>query len=173
MSKIENLNNTETIVESDTDDNCDVKTLEKQKRPKTDAQIKAFEKARLVRAENILRRQEERNKEKEDFDKLKEMKKQIKELKVKKEREKELKQIHDPDDDTSDSDNEIVVKKVVPTYKKKVQKKKKVIYIDENDDDDDMTNDRNVIIVNKMPAINQHPAVLSPAVRPRPKAIFL
>ena len=63
MSKIENLNNTETIVESDTDDNCDVKTLEKQKRPKTDAQIKAFEKARLKRAENILRRQEERNKD--------------------------------------------------------------------------------------------------------------
>ena len=114
MSKIENLNNTETIVESDTDDNCDVKTLEKQKRPKTDAQIKAFEKARLKRAENILRRQEERNKEKEDFDKLKEMKKQIKELKVKKEREKELKQIHDDnDDDPSDSDDEIVVKKVV------------------------------------------------------------
>ena len=167
MSKIENLNNTETIVESDTDDNCDVKTLEKQKRPKTDAQIKAFEKARLKRAENILRRQEEREKEKNDFDKLKEMKKQIKELKVKKEREKELKQIHDNDDDASDSDDEIVVKKVV---KKKVQKKKKVIYIDENDDDESTT-DRNVIIVNKMPAINQHPPV--PATRPRPKAIFL
>ena len=166
MSKIENLNNTETIVESDTDDNCDVKTLEKQKRPKTDAQIKAFEKARLKRAENILRRQEEREKEKNDFDKLKEMKKQIKELKVKKEREKELKQIHDDnDDDDQSSDEEVVVKKIV---KKKVPKKKKVIYIDENDDDES-TNDRNVIIVNKMPApINQHPAP-----KPRPKAIFL
>ena len=168
MSKIENLNNTETIVESDTDDNCDVKTLEKQKRPKTDAQIKAFEKARLKRAENILRRQEEREKEKDDFDKLKEMKKQIKELKVKKEREKELKQIHDDNDDDASSDDEIVVKKVVK--KKVASKKKKVIYIDENDDDES-TNDRNVIIVNKMPAVNQHPPV--PATRPRPKAIFL
>jgi len=50
MSKIEKLNNIESTIDSDTDDNCDVKTLEKQKRPKTDAQIKAFEKARLVRA---------------------------------------------------------------------------------------------------------------------------
>ena len=113
MSKIENSNNIESTIDSDTDDNCDVKTLEKQKRPKTDAQIKAFEKARLVRAENILRRQEEREKEKDDFDKLKQMKKQIKELKVKKEREKELKQIHDDNDDDVSSDDEIVVKKVV------------------------------------------------------------
>ena len=164
MSKIENLNNIESTIDSDTDE----KTLEKQKRPKTDAQVKAFEKARLVRAENILKRQEERQKEKEDFNKLKEMKKQIKELKLKKTREKELKEIDDDnDDDPSDSDDEIIVKKVV---KKKNPKKKKVIYIDEEDDDD---NDRNVIIVNKIPAptINQHPPV--PATRPRPKAIFL
>ena len=75
MSKNKNSKNTETIVDSDTDDTFDVKTLEKQKRSKTDAQVKAFEKARLVRAENILKRQEEKQKEKEDFDKLKEMKK--------------------------------------------------------------------------------------------------
>lgn len=165
MPKIENTKNTETITDSDTDDNYDVKTLEKQKRLKSDAQVKAFEKARLKRAENILKRQEEREKEKEDFDKLKEMKKKIKELKLKKTREKELKEIDD-DDDPISSDDEVVVKKIV---KRKVPKKKKVIYINE-DEDDESTNDRNVIIVNKIPAptINQHPAS-----RPRPKAIFL
>jgi hypothetical protein len=63
MSKNKNSINTETIVDSDTDDTFDVKTLEKQKRSKTDAQVKAFEKARLKRAENILRRQEEKEKE--------------------------------------------------------------------------------------------------------------
>jgi hypothetical protein len=169
MSKNKNSINTETIVDSDTDDTFDVKTLEKQKRSKTDAQVKAFEKARLVRAENILKRQEEKQKEKEDFDKLKEMKKKIKELKLKKTREKELKELDDDNDDNHSisSEEEIVVKKVV---KKKVPKKKKVIYIDENEDDES-ANDRNVIIVNKMPAptINQHP----PAPKPRPKAIFL
>ena len=166
MSKTINSKDTETIIDSDTD-NSEVKTLERQKKPKSDAQIKAFEKARLKRAENILKRQEEKQKEKEDFDKLKEMKKQIKELKIKKEREKELKHIYDDnDDDDQSSDEEVVIKKVV---KKKVPKKKKVIYINENDDDDESTNDRNVIIVNKMPApINQHPAP-----KPRPKAIFL
>ena len=83
MSKNKNSNNTETIVDSDTDDTFDVKTLEKQKRSKTDAQVKAFEKARLVRAENILKRQEEKQKEKEDFDKLKEMKKKLRSLNLK------------------------------------------------------------------------------------------
>jgi hypothetical protein len=83
MSKNKNSINTETIVDSDTDDTFDVKTLEKQKRSKTDAQVKAFEKARLVRAENILKRQEEKQKEKEDFDKLKEMKKKLRSLNLK------------------------------------------------------------------------------------------
>ena len=83
MSKNKNSNNTETIVDSDTDDTFDVKTLEKQKRSKTDAQVKAFEKSRLVRAENILKRQEEKQKEKEDFDKLKEMKKNLRSLNLK------------------------------------------------------------------------------------------
>ena len=96
-------------------------------------------------------------------------KKKIKELKLKKTREKELKELDDDNDDNHSisSEEEIVVKKVV---KKKVPKKKKVIYIDENEDDES-TNDRSVIIVNKMPAptINQHP----PAPKPRPKAIFL
>ena len=83
MSKTINSKDTETIIDSDTD-NSEVKTLERQKKPKSDAQIKAFEKARLKRAENILRRQEEKQKEKEDFDKLKEMKKQIKEKRKRK-----------------------------------------------------------------------------------------
>ena len=171
MSKIENSNNIESVVDSD-DDNSNPKALEKQKRPKTDAQVKAFEKARLKRAENILRRQEEKEKEKEDFDKLKQMKKQIKELKLKKTREKELKEIDDEnDDDPSSSDDQVIVKKVVKK-KNPAKKNKKIIYIDE-EDDESRDNDRNVIIVNKIPAptINQHPPV--PATRPRPKAIFL
>jgi hypothetical protein len=123
MPKIENTKNTETITDSDTDDNYDVKTLEKQKRFKSDAQVKAFEKARLKRAENILKRKEEKEKEKEDFDKLKEMKKKIKELKLKKAREKELKEIdNDDDDEPISSEDEIVVKKVI---KKKSPKRKK------------------------------------------------
>ena len=174
MSKTEILKNNEQIVDSDDNYELDDKkiSLEKPKKPKTDAQIKAFEKARLKRAENILKRQEEKQKEKEDFDKIKEMKKQIKEIKIKKAQQKELKEItNDSEADTepeTDSEEEIVVKKKVRTSK--VKPKKKVIYVDE----DEEPNDRNVIIVNKIqpPVVQQHPSK-NVNIRPKPKAIFL
>ena len=79
-------------------DTIDIKTVRKEK---TEAQIKAFEKARLKREENILKRQEERKKEQEEFNQMKEMKKQIKELKTKKKQEIELKK-YDTESESED-----------------------------------------------------------------------
>jgi hypothetical protein len=71
----------ESESESDTSTVAPAKkiTIEKKpNRPKSEAQIKAFEKARMKRAENILLRQEEKQKELDEFRKLKEMKQQLK-----------------------------------------------------------------------------------------------
>ena len=133
------------------------KTIRKEK---TEAQIKAFEKARLKRAENILKRQEERKKEQEEFYQIKEMKKQIKELKTKKKQEIELKK-YDTESDSED-EPQIVVKR--KTTKKK---QPKVIYID----DDDEKDDKNIIIVNKMEKSQPPPQQIN--VKAKPKAIFL
>jgi len=163
MSKTEILNKTEEI-ESPTEKTI---KLEKPKKPKTDAQVKAFEKARLKRAENIIKRQEERAKEKEDFDKLKEMKKQIKEIKIKKAQKNELKEIAS-DSESSESETEEVIVRKVKTTKSKPKPKKKVIYVDESDEEPD---NKNVVIINKIQPpqpVHQHPGI-----KPKPKALFL
>ena len=82
-------------------------TIEAGKRLKTEAQIKAFEKARLKRAENIMKRQEDRKKDQEEFHLMKEMKKQIKELKTQKKQAIELKKYET--DSESEPEPEIIV----------------------------------------------------------------
>ena len=179
-NKSNKLEKTEAVVDDSTDSEIDsgkeykmvkqdentskqkpTNTIEagKIRKEKTEAQIKAFEKARLKRAENILIRQENRKKEQEEFNQMKEMKEKIKELKAKKKQQIELKKYET--ESASESEPEIVVKR--KTTKKK---QPKVIYID-----DDEKDEKNIIIVNKMEKSQPQPQHIN--VKPKPKAIFL
>lgn len=168
-NKLSKLEKTEDISsDSEVDSNKEYKmdkpedtTIQVGKRLKTEAQIKAFEKARLKRAENILKRQEERKKDQEEFHLMKEMKKQIKELKTQKKQAIELKKYET--DSESEPEPEIIVKR------KTTKKKPKVIYID----DDDEKDEKNIIIVNKTVNPNTQPHQQTMNVRQKPRAIFL
>ena len=108
----------------------------------TEARKKAFEKARLTRAENIARRHAVKEKEINEIVKLKEDKVNIK---ITKQKQKEY-EIAKLQEESSD-DEPIIVRK-------KKSSKKKVIYISDEEDDK-----RNIIIVNKMDSNSKVPPI--------------
>jgi hypothetical protein len=81
----------------------------KPKKVLTEKQKQAFEKARLVRSENIKARKEIKEKEDAKIQKLLDEKKAKKEAKLKKKQDLELKKIETSSDESSD--DEVVVKK--------------------------------------------------------------
>jgi hypothetical protein len=140
--------------DSDSSESIDNK-IEKTKKPyvMTEARKKAFEKARLTRAENIARRHAVKEKEINEIVKLKENKINIK---ITKQKQKEA-EIAKLQEESSEDEEPIIVRK-------KKSNKKKVIYI--SDDEDDK---RNIIIVNKM----ESKAPPIPIAKPKKVHLFL
>jgi hypothetical protein len=141
--------------DSDSSESIDNK-IEKVKKPyvMTEARKKAFEKARITRAENIARRHAVKEKEINEIVKLKEDKVNIK---ITKQKQKEY-EIAKLQEESSD-DEPIIVRK-------KKSSKKKVIYISDEEDDK-----RNIIIVNKMDSNSKVPPI--PIAKPKKIHLFL
>ena len=134
LKSIETIEEPVTLEETE-ESSSDEEVMEKTKRPRTEAQIKAFEKALQKRKENSEFRKTQKIKEEEEFAKLKAEKQKKKELKETKKKQLELKKL---EVDSSSDEEEIIMKKRKP--------KKKVIYVDDDEDD----RDKNIVIINKM-----------------------
>jgi len=113
-----------------------VRPIEKQKRPRSEAQIKAFQRCREQRANKIAEK-----KKLKETEKKKPVKKKVEVAYIPddepKQKEQEIED--DGDDEETDSDDsiEVVVKKAKPKPKPKAKpppkKKKKVVYITDSD----------------------------------------
>ena len=120
------------LLEPDEEDEPQDKSIEKQKKPRTAAQIAAFEKATAKRKENAQMREKLRTLEKLNKPPSQAVKKQIAKAKVE-EVKKQLEKF-DSDSDSSSSVEEIVVKKKKSKPKKVIKKKKKVVlYVSSSD----------------------------------------
>ena len=124
------------LLEPDEVDEAQDKSIEKPKKPRTPAQIAAFEKATKTRKENAAMRERLRTLEKANKAPTQSQKKQIAKSKVDEIKAKLEK--YDSDSDSSSSSEEIVVKKKKSKPKKVIKKKKKVVlYVSSSDSESD------------------------------------
>jgi len=132
--------------------------LEKPKRQYvvTEARKQAFEKAKQKRAENIALRKQLKEKEQEEFNKMKEMKLKKKQTKEAKKKLLELQAL----ETSSESEAEQVI------VKKKKKPKKKIVYESASEEEKP---DKNIVIINKFEKQEQ-PAVVA---KPMKRTIFL
>ena len=137
-------------------DGTPTKSLQKVKKPRSEAQIKAFEKAKVKRAENCeLRKQEKLQKNK---------------LSKKQKLESQLKEIDNSSDnsgeiiETEELDCDILGKETKPTPQKLVRQKavkakkpvkKTIIY--QTDSDDSSESEEEIIVVKKKPKKSKKP----------------
>ena len=126
------------LLEPDEADEPDDKgAIEKPKKPRTAAQIAAFEKATLKRKENAQMREKLRKLEKLNKPPSQAQKKQIAKSKVDEIKAK-LEKFDSDSDSSSSSAEEIVVKKKKSKPKKVIKKKKKVVlYVSSSDSEPD------------------------------------
>jgi hypothetical protein len=133
-------------ISSDDDDTGSAPVvLEKPKRPRSEAQIAAFEKAKETKRLNFLKRKGLEDKKEEEIQKLV-MQKQEKKAKKQK-KLKELEVFNEPEEESEEEEEAppVIIKKKV-----KKQTKAKVIYVDSDDEEVEKPIDKNIIIINKM-----------------------
>jgi len=165
IPKIEAVTETLGDISSDDDDGSTPQVLEKPKRPRSEAQIKAFEKAKEIKRLNFLKRKGLEDKKEEEIQKLVMQKQEKKEKKQKK--LKELEVFAEPEVESEEEEEPpVIIKKKV-----KKQTKAKVIYVDSDDEEVEKPVDKNIIIINKMhPNLTQSKPKM---IKEKPSFVFL
>jgi hypothetical protein len=140
-------------------------SLEKPKRPRTQAQIDSLKKAIEKKKQNFLTRKGLADKAEEEIAKIIQQKKDKKDQKKQK-----LVKLQELTEQVSSEDEEeppVIIKKKV-----KKQTKQKVIYVDSDDEEVEKPIDKNIIIINKMHPTTSHnkPKTVQPE---KPTFLFL
>jgi hypothetical protein len=138
------------------------------KKPRSEAQLAAFEKAKETKRLNALARKglaEKAEEEIQNLIKQKQVKKELKQQRLKK--LKEIAEHVSSDEEEEEEEEPIVIKKKV-----KKQTKPKIIYVDSDDEEVEKPVDKNIIIINKMnPQLTHHkPKLVKPE---KPNFVFL
>jgi hypothetical protein len=176
IPKIEETHSLEENSDSDTDQPPSA-ALEKKKpkvqekapkKPRSEAQLAAFEKAKETKRLNALARKGLADKAEEEIQNLirqKQVKKEIKQQKMKK--LQEIAEHVSSDESEEEEEEPVVIKKKV-----KKQTKPKIIYVDSDDEEVEKPIDKNLIIINKMhPQLSHHkPKMVKPE---KPNFVFL